>query len=995
MELLFKRGGFLMGVLGAFFLVIFLGLMPHAVFASSGFITTWDTTKSGIDSDHQITIPTFSGDIYNYDVDWGDGPSDTNITGDAQHTYGSSGIYTVTITGQFPRIYFNDGGDDQKIISIEQWGSNVWDSMGSAFSGCSNLVSNATDVPDLDGLTDMSAMLQGASLFNSDIGNWNVSHVTNMSGMFMNAASFNQDISGWNVSHVTDMSFMFGYSCPFNQNISAWDVSSVTTMRFMFFNDQFNNGGQALAWGSKTSHVSDMSGMFAYQGFDQDISSWDVTGATNMIGMFAGDTISVDHYESLLLAWSAELVKPNLTFNAGNNQYRTPQAKSARAVLTNSPNNWSIADGGVSLPNLKNASVTATMLTLAYDYPLASGSVPAASSYSVTINGSTNDPVSTVSVPAGSKVILTLANPVHDSDTVTVSYTVPGTNAIQDAYGNQSVALSNQSVTIISNTVTVSSSVYTVSALVNGAGTISNIPSTAVDSDLISNIVLDQPDETLVINHLNVSPTLQSGDTLVVTAQDGITTATYTLAVNAPPSGDSSLSATSTIKGMIISNLGTPRRTFGPFASPGSVTINAVQAADSSNSIPFVTNIIPTNSKASIVKVSKFAAGTLVTPSVLAGAVPYANQSITDGDFFIIKIVSEAGTYSFYKIVVTVVSVTDINSAGVTNLVVPVTANATESFGGLIPNDGTYTVTDLTWSPSDNPYLPSTSYVATITLTSAPGSKFPVSGILAPTTDTTGVVSAGTTNGGDVSGNTLSFNVTFAETGALPSYVLGYVAGAHGTIVGNSPQTVTSGSNGSPVTAVADAGYVFVDWSDGSVENPRTDVTVTKDISVTANFAPSPVSPAGNGTSGTMTGGSRALHYCNDTQALNYGSYSDCSYKSSGASSILGTGTCPANLVITENLKQGAHDGIYNLYTQEKVTQVSILQAHINRILAASYKQAAGPTDGVFGKLTKQGVQRLQMALNTILKPSSPLKLDGIVGAYTRAAINDSCGVGK
>jgi lysozyme family protein len=41
---------------------------------------------------------------------------------------------------------------------------------------------------------------------------------------------------------------------------------------------------------------------------------------------------------------------------------------------------------------------------------------------------------------------------------------------------------------------------------------------------------------------------------------------------------------------------------------------------------------------------------------------------------------------------------------------------------------------------------------------------------------------------------------------------------------------------------------------------------------------------------------------------------------------------------------------------------------------------------------TKQGVQRLQQALNTIVQPQPSLILDGIVGPYTKAAINNSCG---
>ena len=67
-------------------------------------------------------------------------------------------------------------------------------------------------------------------------------------------------------------------------------------------------------------------------------------------------------------------------------------------------------------------------------------------------------------------------------------------------------------------------------------------------------------------------------------------------------------------------------------------------------------------------------------------------------------------------------------------------------------------------------------------------------------------------------------------------YTLTYNAGANGSITGTSPQIVTSGSNGTAVTAVAAAGYHFVDWSDGSTTNPRTDTNVVSDINVTANF---------------------------------------------------------------------------------------------------------------------------------------------------------------
>jgi len=69
------------------------------------------------------------------------------------------------------------------------------------------------------------------------------------------------------------------------------------------------------------------------------------------------------------------------------------------------------------------------------------------------------------------------------------------------------------------------------------------------------------------------------------------------------------------------------------------------------------------------------------------------------------------------------------------------------------------------------------------------------------------------------------------------AYTLTYTAGAGGSIVGISPQTVSSGENGSEVLASPDTGYSFVNWSDGSTTNPRTDTIVVDDISVTANFS--------------------------------------------------------------------------------------------------------------------------------------------------------------
>src|SRR5678815_2866868 len=80
-------------------------------------------------------------------------------------------------------------------------------------------------------------------------------------------------------------------------------------------------------------------------------------------------------------------------------------------------------------------------------------------------------------------------------------------------------------------------------------------------------------------------------------------------------------------------------------------------------------------------------------------------------------------------------------------------------------------------------------------------------------------------------------NISVTANFAINTYTLTYTAGPNGSISGTSPQTVNHGASGSPVTAVPNTGYHFVNWSDASTANPRTDMNVTANISVTANFA--------------------------------------------------------------------------------------------------------------------------------------------------------------
>ncbi|MEQ8417118.1 MAG: BspA family leucine-rich repeat surface protein [Imperialibacter sp.] len=289
------------------------------------FVTTWETTTN----EEAITIPTTeSGYSYSYTVDWGDGSGDEMVyTGDATHTYATAGTYTVSITGDFPQIYFNNSGDKVKIKSIESWGNIVWRSMTYAFAGCSELTCNATNAPNLSSVTDLSymfllasvvnadfnnwdvsnvtnltAMFSSASLFNGDVSDWDVSNVTDLRSMFSNASLFNGDLSKWNVSAATNIRNMFSAAHAFNSDISKWDVSSVTNMNSLFSNaSSFNS--DLNDW--DVSSVTTMQNIFFYaSAFNGDISSWDVSGLTYMGTMFANAT----SFNGDLSSWNVSAV---------------------------------------------------------------------------------------------------------------------------------------------------------------------------------------------------------------------------------------------------------------------------------------------------------------------------------------------------------------------------------------------------------------------------------------------------------------------------------------------------------------------------------------------------------------------------------------------------------------------------------------------------------------------------------------------------------------
>ena len=89
---------------------------------SDAFIITIKTDNTGTSNDDQFTLPW----IGTYDVDWGDGNTETSVVDTQTHTYASAGTYDVAVTATTGRISFNNSNDALKLLDIKNWGTCAW-----------------------------------------------------------------------------------------------------------------------------------------------------------------------------------------------------------------------------------------------------------------------------------------------------------------------------------------------------------------------------------------------------------------------------------------------------------------------------------------------------------------------------------------------------------------------------------------------------------------------------------------------------------------------------------------------------------------------------------------------------------------------------------------------------------------------------------------------------------------------------------------------------
>ena len=378
------------------FLAIFIiPFVSSANWISLGvpFSATWNTSanSSGSTNTTTIKLPVYSGGIYNFTVNWGDGKTG-NVTTfnsvNATHTYASAGVYTINITGTINGFRFANTGDRLKIMNVTSWGDLQLGNQNGYFYGCSNLNFIGSDNLNLTGITNfmnmfratnftgninnwdtsnittMESMFNTATNFNSNISNWNTGKVINMTSMFNLATNFNQDISNWNTSNVVSMNSMFSTAVTFDSNISNWNTGKVKDMNSMFLNSNFN---QPIGnW--NTSSVTNMGTMFrSDDDFNQNINNWDTGNVLSMDNMFNNATNfsqPIGNWNTGKVTTMLQMFKGATLFNQNLSNWNTSNLISTNSMFYLARN----FNGNISNWNTSNVNDTSYMFGYAYNF---------------------------------------------------------------------------------------------------------------------------------------------------------------------------------------------------------------------------------------------------------------------------------------------------------------------------------------------------------------------------------------------------------------------------------------------------------------------------------------------------------------------------------------------------------------------------------------------------------------------------------------------------
>ena len=244
-----------------------------------------------------------------------------------------------------------------------------------------------------------------------------------------------------------------------------------------------------------------------------------------------------------------------------------------------------------------------------------------------------------------------ISDPVENGDTLVVT--------AQDGQTTATYTIVIQEpVPVLSDIAEITSDTYTISEDGEGGGTISGVPF-GTTSMAFMDAIVHEYNQHLSLNCAHSS--VESGDTLVSTSEDGSSTITYEIVVNQEASTDAGLVWYS-IAGTNPTSLPESSETIAG-AVAASITIISEKATDTDY---FSTTFSSRDKTASIRAVKFMGIAPLPSEKAFASEVfsAYNNEEIADGDYFIIKVTAAAGNSLYYRVDVTVLPIYAVGNTG-------------------------------------------------------------------------------------------------------------------------------------------------------------------------------------------------------------------------------------------------------------------------------------------------------------------------------------------
>jgi hypothetical protein len=254
--------------------------------AETKFVIEVETTAGDLDFKIDVGLSAAQATAagINFNVDWGDGNSDSGVTFDITHTYASAGTYNVKIDGRFTMNGASMGTPNTyKIKKIKNWGTAECEmaSMYRMFYKATFMTYEATDYPDVSNLyTGTGTSRTFTELFRD------CEAITEL------------DLTGWagNLGNANGFASMF-FRCKNLEsvNVTGWDFNVTGNINSIFreVGTLTTNGCKVIApnVNISNSNLFDYVFFFAKLHADTNITGWTLRAAgQRWLGTFYGTT---------------------------------------------------------------------------------------------------------------------------------------------------------------------------------------------------------------------------------------------------------------------------------------------------------------------------------------------------------------------------------------------------------------------------------------------------------------------------------------------------------------------------------------------------------------------------------------------------------------------------------------------------------------------------------------------------------------------------------